>query len=68
MDKTYPNNGMSYEEAEKLIKQEYGNVNLTLKHYSMDGLTLWFIGEPDKYYQNYIAQMGRAALVINEKQ
>jgi hypothetical protein len=67
-DLVYKNNNMSTGEAEKLIKNEYGDVVLTTKYYSMDNLTLWFIGEPDEYYQNYIAQMGSNALVINAKE
>lgn len=57
--------GMSDDDAEKIIREMYGSeVELTRKYYP--NLTLWFIGEPDKNFQNYIAEMGKAALVIEE--
>lgn len=67
--KKYPRGDIaSIDEAERLISAEYGDVELTRKFYPMDRLTLWFIGEPDEYYQNYIAEMGEAALIITNKQ
>jgi hypothetical protein len=67
-DKLYPRESIaSIEEAERLIREVYGDVELTHEYCWQNGLHLWFIGQPDEYYQNYIAQMGKARLVINEK-
>ena len=64
MSKVYPAHGLSFSQAEEIIKQELGDVKLSTKYYPSDDLMLWFVGEPDKYFQNYVAEMGAANLVI----
>lgn len=60
-------NDMTIEEAEEKVREVWGkHTALSKKHYPLDNLTLWFDGQPDENYQNYIAEMGRAALVIQE--
>jgi len=68
MSKLYPSKDLSILDAERLIKKEYGDVVLTDKHYPLDNLTLWFIGQPDKYYQDYVAEMGSTNLVIKDNE
>ena len=38
---------------------------ITTKYFSGDNRMLFFIEEPDEYFQNYFAQMGCAALVVD---
>ena len=51
--------------AEKCIKEVWGNIPLYRHYFTGDKLTAWYIGKPDRYYQNHIAQMGAANLVID---
>ena len=68
MSKIYASKNLSIADAECLIRNEYGNAILTRKNYPSDNLTLWFVGEPDKYFQHYIAEMGAANLVIADNE
>ena len=52
-------------QAEQHIKDIWGDIKLYKHYFAMDNLYAWFIDKPDKYYQNYIAQMGKANLVID---
>lgn len=63
--KVYASEHLTVNDAERLIREEYGDVALTRKDYLQ--LILWFIGEPDANFQNYIAEMGANALVIAAK-
>ena len=61
-----PSNSISEYEAEQKIKEIWGVSKLHRHYFRMDDLWAWFIDEPDEYYQNYIAQMGKANLVIDD--
>ena len=52
-------------EAEQRVKEIWGVSKLYSHYFKMDDLWAWFLEEPDEYYQNYIAQMGKANLVID---
>lgn len=54
-------------QADKIVETFCGeNANkLGVKYYYSDDLMLYFIGEPDENYQEYFAQRGKAALVID---
>ena len=52
--------------AERLIKEVWGEVNLHHHYFVGDKVHAWFIDKPDEHYQNHIAQMGAANLVIDD--
>lgn len=66
MSKAYISKYLSHDEAEELIKKEWGDVQLIKRYFPMDDLVCWFIEEPDTYCQNYVAEMGPARLVIHD--
>jgi len=56
---------MTIFEAEAEIRKVWGGTaELTRKDYPSEGYSQWFVGVPDRNYQNYVAEMGAAGLVI----
>ena len=56
---------MTIPEAEAKIREAWGKeIDLQYIVWPPDGYTQWFNGAPDRFHQNYIAEMGAAGLVI----
>ena len=53
--------------AEAALRKKYGSDReIYTKWYAGDQLMLYFIDPPDKYHQNYVAQLGQAAFVMDD--
>jgi len=53
-------------QCQTAIKNKYGDIEIFTKCYTNEQLTLFFIEIPDKYYQNYIAECGKAGFVMKD--
>jgi len=63
MSATLAIKGATLSDAIEAIKTHYGDI--PVKTVLRDNLYLFFIDAPDKYYQNYIAQLGKNAFVMD---
>lgn len=64
-DRTITIKHYTYEQCIEAIKKYYGDVPIYTHFFSMDDLMCFFVEPPDKYYQNYVGQAGKAAFVLD---